>query len=319
MSRSPGSWIGVLPELRLHARTREVDLTAATVVPELGTVIAQAAQAAPFASALPADLRDKALVVARERLKKMTDTDEFGADPPDRAVRKDLFGTIEGRRGDFSGPDRDTVECAGSRRLSSWPQRGQGCAPRDLFRARGPAEKQRCLTMNETGRSRAAIRMGPLSVAVVMTGGTIAKSYHPGESRLYNFEPKVKEIIDGLRLDDLRFTYVDLMQNDSLDIHDDDRKRITRAVTTASRNHDGVLVTHGTDSMRASGDALCAQIAQIQNPVILTGAMVSIFGDRVRCRPERDGGAAGAAFPALRHLHRLSQPHPHIAKHMQGL
>ena len=134
--------------------------------------------------------------------------------------------------------------------------------------------------MNETGRSRAAIRMGPLSVAVVMTGGTIAKSYHPGESRLYNFEPKVKEIIDGLRLDDLRFTYVDLMQNDSLDIHDDDRKRITRAVTTASRNHDGVLVTHGTDSMRASGDALCAQIAQIQNPVILTGAMVpySVIG-----------------------------------------
>jgi len=49
-----------------------------TVVPDLGTVIAQAAQAAPLASALPADLKERALAVARDRLENLVQTDEFG-------------------------------------------------------------------------------------------------------------------------------------------------------------------------------------------------------------------------------------------------
>lgn len=74
----PRSWSGVLSELRQHAKGNEIELTVATVVPELGTVIAQAAQAAPFASVLPADFRDKALSVARTRLEELTATEEFG-------------------------------------------------------------------------------------------------------------------------------------------------------------------------------------------------------------------------------------------------
>jgi len=116
--------------------------------------------------------------------------------------------------------------------------------------------------------------MGLLSVAVVMTGGTIAKSYNPAEARLYNFEPKVKEIIAGLRTDDLRFTYMDLLHLDSLEIRDADRDRIASAVADACRSHDAVLVTHGTDGMAQSGALLCAQMADIPVPVVFTGAMV---------------------------------------------
>lgn len=121
---------------------------------------------------------------------------------------------------------------------------------------------------------RAALRAGPLSVAVIMTGGTIAKSYHPNEARLFNFELKIKELIESLRLDDLSFTYLDLMQKDSLDITEQDRSRIALAVTEAAETHDAVLVTHGTDSMAASGETLCAQMGQIPVPVVFTGAMV---------------------------------------------
>ncbi len=73
------SWSEVLPELRLHAKGNEVELTVVTVVPELGTVIAQAAQSAPFASTHPSDLKDNALSVASDRLEALVDTEEFGA------------------------------------------------------------------------------------------------------------------------------------------------------------------------------------------------------------------------------------------------
>ncbi len=128
--------------------------------------------------------------------------------------------------------------------------------------------------MNEIARGPACLRSGPLSVAVIMTGGTIAKSYHPGEARLYNFELKAREIIEGLRLDDLHFTYLDLMQKDSLEIQDGDRDKIAKAVAEASLSHDAVLVTHGTDSMAESGDVLCSGMDQIPVPVVFTGAMV---------------------------------------------
>ncbi len=74
----PRSWTDVLPQLRQHAKGNAVDLSVVTVVPELGTVIAQAAQSAPLTSFSPAELKEKALSLAGERLSKIVDTDEFG-------------------------------------------------------------------------------------------------------------------------------------------------------------------------------------------------------------------------------------------------
>ena len=117
-------------------------------------------------------------------------------------------------------------------------------------------------------------RDGTLSIGVVMTGGTIAKSYYAAEAKLANFEPRVKDIIAGLRTDDLNFTYYDLMHRDSLDIGREERRHIVEAVMDMSRNHDGVLVTHGTDGMADTGGAIVDAIAHPRVPVILTGAMV---------------------------------------------
>ncbi len=72
------SWSDVLPQLRQYAKGNAVDLTVVAVVPELGTVIAQAAQAAPLTSFSPTELREKALSVAAERLSNIVSTDEFG-------------------------------------------------------------------------------------------------------------------------------------------------------------------------------------------------------------------------------------------------
>ncbi|MCG7522523.1 universal stress protein [Ruegeria sp. Ofav3-42] len=74
----PRSWINVLPQLRQHITGNEVDLSVVTVVPELGTVIAQAAQAAPLTSFVPAEWKEKALALARERLEEIVDADDLG-------------------------------------------------------------------------------------------------------------------------------------------------------------------------------------------------------------------------------------------------
>jgi len=74
----PRSWSNVLPLLRQYVKGNDAEVTVVTVVPELGTVIAQAAQAAPFTSLMPAELKEKALKVAGEHLSEIVCTDEFG-------------------------------------------------------------------------------------------------------------------------------------------------------------------------------------------------------------------------------------------------
>ncbi|KZK95296.1 MULTISPECIES: asparaginase domain-containing protein [unclassified Pseudovibrio] len=128
--------------------------------------------------------------------------------------------------------------------------------------------------MIDASNSTTSYKNGLLKVAVVMTGGTIAKSYDPNSARLYNFELKVKEIITSLSLPDLEFTFVDLMHLDSLEIGDEERAQITRSVTSAAATHDAVIITHGTDSMALSGEALCCAVKAPRVPVIFTGAMV---------------------------------------------
>ena len=118
------------------------------------------------------------------------------------------------------------------------------------------------------------IRADKLSVAVIMTGGTIAKSYDPLEARLHNFELKVKDLIDELRTDDLEFTFVDLMQRDSLEIGADERKEIIEQIGKSIKSFDAVLVTHGTDTLPDTAEALCEAIERSDVPVVFTGAMV---------------------------------------------
>ncbi len=128
--------------------------------------------------------------------------------------------------------------------------------------------------MSKTIQSLREFRAGRLSVAVIMTGGTIAKSYDPSTARFYNFEPKIKELIEGLRTDDLKFVFYDLMHLDSLDIGDPERSTILNEISRRSELHDAVLVTHGTDGMTSTAEELCSAIGRPAIPVIFTGAMI---------------------------------------------
>ena len=121
-------------------------------------------------------------------------------------------------------------------------------------------------------KSRSAAR--PFRIAIVTTGGTIAKTYDQREAILRNTEPIVMRLVHSLRLEGTKISFRDLMHKDSQEINDKDRSRIIRAVRTLSRKNHAIVVIHGTDSLATTGETLLASMPTLLVPVILTGAII---------------------------------------------
>jgi len=110
-------------------------------------------------------------------------------------------------------------------------------------------------------------------IAVIMTGGTIAKTYDLRKAVLRNVDPVIKRLIRSLRLEGAKVSFKELMRKDSLDLDQDDRARIVETVQTAIKRNSAVVIIHGTDTLSATGEALLAAMAAPTVPIILTGAM----------------------------------------------
>ena len=134
--------------------------------------------------------------------------------------------------------------------------------------------------MSQSVPSMIQYRETKIKVAVLMTGGTIAKSYDPSSARLKNYEPTIEGLIAKLRLDDLNLRFFDFMRLDSLEISDMERERIGQKIIALSADHDAILVTHGTDSMVLTAEVFCEREPHPLVPVIFTGEMVpgSVIG-----------------------------------------
>ena len=106
-----------------------------------------------------------------------------------------------------------------------------------------------------------------MHIKVFTTGGTIDKVYFDATSAYQVGPPNIAAVFDELNLG---FTYEieSLMKKDSLDLSDNDRKRICKAV--AEDPADRILITHGTDTMVETAKSL----AGIQGKtMVLTGAL----------------------------------------------
>jgi len=119
------------------------------------------------------------------------------------------------------------------------------------------------------GRSHNAL----MRVAILTTGGTIEKTYDETDGSLRNVRSVLDEILRTLRLPALEVHHVRVMNKDSLEMTDADRRRILSAVREALRDHDAVVVVHGTDTLAVTGEVLYEQLDELDKPVILTGAM----------------------------------------------
>lgn len=111
-------------------------------------------------------------------------------------------------------------------------------------------------------------------VTLISTGGTIEKTYDEVTGTLSNRSSIVSQMLRGLRLEDTRLCLISLMSKDSLDLTDEDRRKIVETVAPLAAEEDhGVVVLHGTDTLCVTGELLVEALGEIRSPVILTGAM----------------------------------------------
>jgi len=108
-----------------------------------------------------------------------------------------------------------------------------------------------------------------MKIVFVQTGGTIDKDY-PKTKKGYAFEiaePAVERILHKVN-PNFDFEIVPLLKKDSLEITEDDRKKIYEACQKA--DSDKIVITHGTDTIIETA----RRLSDIKNKVVvLTGAV----------------------------------------------
>lgn len=113
-----------------------------------------------------------------------------------------------------------------------------------------------------------------MRIALLATGGTIACRQTPdGLSPALHAEELAKSIAcrDGVTL-----LPVDVFSMDSSNIQPEEWTQLAHAVDRAMQTCDGVVITHGTDTMGYTAAALSYMLLGQTKPVILTGSQLPL-------------------------------------------
>lgn len=108
---------------------------------------------------------------------------------------------------------------------------------------------------------------GSTPILVLTTGGTIDKQYFDALSQYQITESMIARLLEVARVT-LPFEIVEISRKDSLDLDDEDRARLVEAARTSSSRH--VVITHGTDTMTVSAEALKVVAGKT---IVLVGAL----------------------------------------------
>ena len=95
-----------------------------------------------------------------------------------------------------------------------------------------------------------------MHIHIITTGGTIDKVYFDARSTFAVGDPQIAEIFDAAGVT-FEWTLETLLRKDSLDMNEEDRALIHKAILTSDAER--IVVTHGTDTM-----ALTAQLVEDQ-------------------------------------------------------
>ena len=109
-------------------------------------------------------------------------------------------------------------------------------------------------------------------IALLATGGTIAcRQTENGLSPALNAEA----LLEGIPLrSDIQIVYRDVFSMDSSNIQPEEWTKLAIAVDQAMQDCDGVVITHGTDTMGYTAAALSYMLLGLRKPVILTGSQM---------------------------------------------
>lgn len=106
-----------------------------------------------------------------------------------------------------------------------------------------------------------------VQLQVFSCGGTIDKVYFDAKSEYEVGEPQILAIFQEANVT-FRYSIQQLMRKDSLEMTDEDRQLVRKAVEECPANR--VLLTHGTDLMPETARAL---IGIPEKTIVLTGSM----------------------------------------------
>lgn len=104
---------------------------------------------------------------------------------------------------------------------------------------------------------------------IFTTGGSIDKTYLTQVSDFVVGPPQIADILRDANIA-IEYALHELMRKDSLQLTDADRAHIVDWVRASPHAH--ILITHGTDTMPATGQALMAANLR-DKTIVLTGAM----------------------------------------------
>ncbi|MHC4948726.1 MAG: asparaginase domain-containing protein [Planctomycetota bacterium] len=111
------------------------------------------------------------------------------------------------------------------------------------------------------------------TVALISTGGTIEKTYDELSGILHNRVSVLDVMLSQLVLEGVDVHRIALMNKDSRDMEDADHDLIADAAALHARSHGGVVIVHGTDRLRETGERLVERLGVPPVPIVLTGAM----------------------------------------------
>ena len=113
-------------------------------------------------------------------------------------------------------------------------------------------------------------------IYVIATGGTIEKVYSEQTGNVQNVDNKIDRYFRLLRLPDVEIQVTHLMNKDSLEMTDADRRLVLDAVREKLKDPAPVVITHGTDTMVETGLLLQRNLRELRFPIVLTGAMTPL-------------------------------------------
>jgi len=115
-------------------------------------------------------------------------------------------------------------------------------------------------------------------ILVITTGGTIDKIYSTKKwtRDLEIGQPAIERVIEYWRMSHLKIELVSLLKKDSLDMTDKDRDKIKQFI--ASRDEDGILITHWTDTMIQTGQIL-KEFVNKKSIVLVGSSLPEVFKD----------------------------------------
>ena len=110
-----------------------------------------------------------------------------------------------------------------------------------------------------------------MKVKIITTGGTIDKVYFDAKSSFQIGEPQIGEVLARSNVT-VDYEITSLLRKDSLEMTDGDRQLIHDVIANdADCTH--FVITHGTDTMAATGRFLFEMAQEQGKTIVMTGSM----------------------------------------------